>query len=231
METQALELAHQVDFSFWSLFMRATLTVKIVMLMLIAASFWSWSIIVKRHLLYRDARREAAVFDRLFWSGEPLDALYHQLGSDPKGSSERVFVAGMSEWERSHKSDGQLIAGVQSRIERSMDVAVLREAEKLQSGLTILATIGSIAPFIGLFGTVWGIMNAFIEIAAQQNTNLAVVAPGIAEALLATGLGLLAAIPAVIFYNKLSGDCDRIVAGYESFADEFATILSRQLDS
>ena len=112
-----------------------------------------------------------------------------------------------------------------------MDVAVLREAEKLQSGLTILATIGSIAPFIGLFGTVWGIMNAFIEIAAQQNTNLAVVAPGIAEALLATGLGLLAAIPAVIFYNKLSGDCDRIVAGYESFADEFATILSRQLDS
>jgi biopolymer transport protein TolQ len=112
-----------------------------------------------------------------------------------------------------------------------MDVAVVREAEDLQSGLTILATIGSTAPFIGLFGTVWGIMNAFIEIAEQQSTNLAVVAPGIAEALLATGLGLLAAIPAVIFYNKLSADSDRIVAGYESFADEFSTILSRQLDS
>jgi len=112
-----------------------------------------------------------------------------------------------------------------------MDVAVVREAEDLQSGLTILATIGSTAPFIGLFGTVWGIMNAFIEIAEQQNTNLAVVAPGIAEALLATGLGLLAAIPAVIFYNKLIADSDRIVAGYESFADEFSTILSRQLDS
>jgi biopolymer transport protein TolQ len=112
-----------------------------------------------------------------------------------------------------------------------MNVAVTREAESLQSGLSVLATVGSTAPFIGLFGTVWGIMNAFIEIAKQQNTNLAVVAPGIAEALLATGLGLLAAIPAVIFYNKLSVDSERIIAGYESFADEFATILSRQLDS
>jgi len=111
-----------------------------------------------------------------------------------------------------------------------MNVAVIREAEALQSGLSVLATVGSTAPFIGLFGTVWGIMNAFIEIAAQQNTNLAVVAPGIAEALLATGLGLLAAIPAVVFYNKLSADSERIIAGYESFADEFATILSRQLD-
>ena len=231
METQALELVHQVDFSFWALFLRATLTVKIVMLLLISASFWSWSIIFQRHIKYRSARKEAAQFDRAFWSGEPLDLLYKELGSSPKGYSASVFVAGMTEWERSHKSDGQLIAGVQSRVERSMDVAVLRASDELQSGLTILATIGSIAPFIGLFGTVWGIMNAFIEIAAQQNTNLAVVAPGIAEALMATGLGLLAAIPAVIFYNKLSGDCDRIVAGYESFADEFATILSRELDS
>ena len=231
METQALELAHQVDFSFWALFLRATLTVKIVMVLLILASFWSWSIIFQRHIKYRSARKEAAKFDRAFWSGEPLDLLFKELGSSPKGYSASVFVAGMTEWERSQKSDGQLIAGVQSRVERSMDVAVLRASDDLQSGLTILATIGSIAPFIGLFGTVWGIMNAFIEIAAQQNTNLAVVAPGIAEALLATGLGLLAAIPAVIFYNKLSGDCDRIVAGYESFADEFATILSRELDS
>ena len=112
-----------------------------------------------------------------------------------------------------------------------MDVAVGKEVDSLQSGLAILATVGSTAPFIGLFGTVWGIINAFIEIAEQQNTNLAVVAPGIAEALLATGLGLLAAIPAVIFYNKLSADSERIISGYESFADEFSTILSRQLDS
>jgi biopolymer transport protein TolQ len=137
----------------------------------------------------------------------------------------------MIEWRRSHRTDGGLIAGAQARIDRSMDVAINKESETLQKGLPILATIGSTAPFIGLFGTVWGIMSAFIEIAEQQNTNLAVVAPGIAEALLATGLGLLAAIPAVIFYNKLSADSDRIVAGYEAFADEFATILSRQLDA
>jgi len=137
----------------------------------------------------------------------------------------------MMEWRRSHRTDGGLIAGATARIDRSMDVAISKEAEKLQSGLTILATIGSASPFIGLFGTVWGIMNAFIEIAEQQNTSLAVVAPGIAEALLATGLGLLAAIPAVIYYNKLSADSERIIGGYGAFADEFATILSRQLDS
>ncbi len=231
METEVLALATDVDFSMWALFARATLTVKLVMLLLIGASFWSWSIIVQRTVLYRAARREAAQFDRLFWSGEPLDELYAELGPEPEGRAARVFVSGMTEWERSQKSNGQLIAGVQSRIERSMDVAVSREADELQKGLGVLATIGSTAPFIGLFGTVWGIMNAVIEIAAQQNTNLAVVAPGIAEALLATGLGLLAAIPAVVFYNKLSADSDRIIGGYESFADEFATILSRQLDA
>ena len=214
-------------FTFWALFGRATITVKIVMIMLIGSSFWSWSIIFKKLLLFRTARSEASNFDQAFWSGEPLDELFEKLN----GHTARVFASGMVEWERSHRSDGVMIAGAQARIDRSMDVAVVREAEDLQSGLTILATIGSTAPFIGLFGTVWGIMNAFIEIAEQQSTNLAVVAPGIAEALLATGLGLLAAIPAVIFYNKLSADSDRIVAGYESFADEFSTILSRQLDS
>jgi biopolymer transport protein TolQ len=137
----------------------------------------------------------------------------------------------MLEWRRSHRQDGGLIAGAQSRIDRSMDVAIAKEAGNLQRGLPVLATVGSTAPFVGLFGTVWGIMNAFIEIAQSGNTNLAVVAPGISEALLATGLGLMAAIPAVIFYNKLSADSDRIVSGYEAFADEFATILSRQLDS
>ncbi|MCW8844177.1 MAG: MotA/TolQ/ExbB proton channel family protein, partial [Rhodobacteraceae bacterium] len=149
----------------------------------------------------------------------------------PTGRAQRIFAAGMTEWHRSHRQDGGLIANATSRIDRSMDVAIVKEAEVLQKGLPVLATVGSTAPFVGLFGTVWGIMNAFIEIAAQQNTNLAVVAPGIAEALLATGLGLLAAIPAVIFYNKLSADSDRIIAGYEAFADEFATILSRQLDA
>lgn len=220
-----------IDFSMWGLFARATLTVKLVMVVLVISSFWSWSVIVQKLRTFRVARREAAQFDRAFWSGEPLDGLFEEIGPEPSGRSARIFAAGMMEWHRSHRQDGGLIANATSRIDRSMDVAVAKEAEELQKGLPILATIGSTAPFVGLFGTVWGIMNAFIEIAEQQNTNLAVVAPGIAEALLATGLGLLAAIPAVIFYNKLSADSDRIIAGYEAFADEFATILSRQLDS
>ncbi|MEO9819040.1 MAG: protein TolQ [Paracoccaceae bacterium] len=213
------------------MFAQATLTVKIVMFILIGASIWSWAIIIQKLITYRGARTQAEQFDRAFWSGEPLDGLFQEIGPTPKGSSQKIFAAGMTEWQRSHRDDGGLIANATSRIDRSMDVAIAKEAETLQSGLPVLATVGSTAPFIGLFGTVWGIMNSFIEIAEQQNTNLAVVAPGIAEALLATGLGLMAAIPAVIFYNKLSADSDRIVSGFEAFADEFATILSRQLDS
>ena len=230
MEAETLALAQEIDFSMWALFARATITVKIVMITLIIASFWAWSIIVQKLISYRRARAEAAAFDQKFWSSEPLDSLFDQIGAAPDGHSEKVFAAGMMEWRRSHRDDGGLIAGATARIDRSMDVAINKEADGLQKGLTVLATVGSTAPFIGLFGTVIGIMNAFIEIAEQQNTNLAVVAPGIAEALLATGLGLLAAIPAVVFYNKLSADSDRIIAGYEAFSDEFATILSRQLD-
>jgi biopolymer transport protein TolQ len=230
MEAETLALAHEIDFSMWALFARATLTVKIVMIILIVASFWSWSVIVQKLISYRRARSEAAAFDEKFWSGEPLDGLFDQIGADPDGQAEKIFASGMMEWRRSHRDDGGLIAGATARIDRSMDVAIAKEAETLEKGLSVLATVGSTAPFIGLFGTVIGIMNAFIEIAEQQNTNLAVVAPGIAEALLATGLGLLAAIPAVVFYNKLNADSDRILGGYEAFADEFATILSRQLD-
>lgn len=230
METEALALAQHTDFSMWALFWRATFTVKLVMIVLVIASVWGWAVIVDKFRQYGRARRETRKFEGQFWSGEPLDALYDQIGPTPSGRTERVFAAGMTEWRRSHKQDGEAIGGAHVRIDRSMDVAIQKEAESLQKGLPLLATIGSTAPFIGLFGTVIGIMNAFIEIGQQQSTNLAVVAPGIAEALLATGLGLLAAIPAVIFYNKLSADSDRIIAGYESFADEFATILSRQLD-
>jgi len=231
METETLTAAQAVDFSMLALFLRATLTVKIVMILLIFASIWSWGIIIQKFINFRISRRDAELFDRAFWSGDPLDELFERLGPEPKGASERIFAAGMVEWRRSHRSDGNLIAGAQARIDRSMDVAINRESERLNHGLTFLATVGSTAPFVGLFGTVWGIKNAFEEIAAQQSTNLAVVAPGISEALAATALGLLAAIPAVIFYNKLSTDADRIITGYDSFADEFATILSRQLDS
>ncbi len=231
MEADTLAAASQIDFSFLALFLRATFVVKLVMLLLVSASFYSWAIIVTKHLQYRRAREHAAEFDQAFWSGNPLDELFDEVGPAPEGSSEKVFAAGMLEWRRSHRADGRLIAGAQSRIDRSMDVAIAKEAEGLNRGLSFLATVASSAPFIGLFGTVWGIMHAFIEIAQQQNTNLAVVAPGIAEALFATGLGLLAAIPALIFYNKLTADSDNITAGYEAFADEFATILSRQLDA
>ena len=230
METEALVAASEIDFSVLALFLRATFTVKLVMLMLTFASIWSWSIIIQKFINYRTARKNAYLFDRAFWSGAPLDQLYEQVGSDPSGANEKIFAAAMSEWERSHRGEN-LIGGAQQRIDRSMDVAIARESENLNNGLTFLATVGSTAPFIGLFGTVWGIKNAFEEIAIQQNTNLAVVAPGIAEALVATALGLLAAIPAVIFYNKLSADADRLIGGYESFADEFSTILFRQLDT
>lgn len=231
METETLAAAAEIDFSFLALFLRATLMVKLVMILLIVASFWSWAIIATKLIAYRKAKAASGQFDQSFWSGEPLDELFDQIGPTPEGASEKVFASGMLEWRRSHREDGGLIAGAQARIDRSMDVAIAKEGESLNNGLSFLATVAATAPFVGLFGTVWGIMNAFIEIAQQQNTNLAVVAPGIAEALMATGLGLLAAIPALIFYNKLSSDSDNILAGYEAFADEFATILSRQLDS
>lgn len=231
MGPEELALASELDFSLTSLFWQATPTVKAVMIMLIAASFWAWAIIVQKFINYRGSRAEAEAFDREFWSGEPLDELFDKIGPDPSGAAHKIFAAGMSEWRRSHKDDGQLIAGATARIDRSMDIAISKEEEKLTNGLGFLATVGATAPFVGLFGTVWGIKHAFEQIAISQNTNLAVVAPGIAEALVATALGLVAAIPAVIFYNKLSADADRLMSRYEAFADEFTTILSRQLDS
>ncbi|MEZ7812778.1 MAG: biopolymer transport protein TolQ [Paracoccaceae bacterium] len=231
MDTQTLATAREIDFSLLALFLRATFTVKIVMLLLMSMSLWSWAIIIQKHLSYAVARRHASIFDRAFWSGEPLDELFEKIGPSARGAPERIFFAGMLEWRRSHRKDGGLIAGAQARIDRSMDVAIAKESEKLNKGLSFLATVGSTAPFVGLFGTVWGIKHSFEQIAISQNTNLAVVAPGIAEALLATAVGLIAAIPAVVFYNKLNSDSEQILGGFEAFADEFSTILSRQLDT
>jgi biopolymer transport protein TolQ len=228
---EPIQAAQALDFSLLALFVRASLTVKIVMIMLIVASVWAWAIIIQKFLAFATARREAARFDRAFWSGEPLDDLYDRMGERPSGASERIFAAGMTEWRRSHRDDGAMIPGGTSRIDRAMNVAIQREETRLFRGLSFLATVGSTAPFIGLFGTVWGIKTAFEGIAMSQDTSLAVVAPGIAEALLATALGLLAAIPAVVFYNKLSGDAERVTGNWEAFAEEFSTLLSRQLDS
>ena len=228
METEALALAQEIDFSLWALFARATITVKAVMIMLIIASFWSWSIIIQKLITYRAARAEADRFDRAFWSGEPLDGLFEEIGTTPSGRSQRVFAAGMTEWRRSHRSDGGLIAGAQARIDRSMDVAINKEAEGLRKGLPILATVGSTAPFIGLFGTVWGIMNSFRSLANMTQATLASVAPGISEALIATAMGLFAAIPAVIAYNRFSAGAESLIARYDVFVEEFASIVNRQ---
>ena len=230
METDVLGAAAELDFSLMALFLRATVTVKIVMVVLILASFWSWAIIIQKLINYRAARNQGDTFEEAFWSGQPLDQIYDRVGQKPKSSIEKIFTAGMAEWRRSHFSDGGMMANAQARIDRAMNVAIGRESDSLMSGLTFQATVGAISPFVGLFGTVWGIKHSFEQIAVQQSTNLAVVAPGIAEALLATALGLLAAIPAVIFYNKLSGDAERLVAEHETFADEFSMILSRQFD-
>ena len=231
MQTALIAAEIGGSITIWGMFAQATITVKLVMISLVVASFWTWSIIVQKSIQYRAAKREAEEFDQAFWSGEPLDGLFDQIGPEPDGAAQKIFAAGMTEWRRSHREDGGLIPGATSRIDRSMDVAISKEVKVLTKGLPVLATTGSTAPFVGLFGTVFGIMHAFVQIAEQQNTSLAVVAPGIAEALLATGLGLMAAIPAVVYYNKFSADSDAILGTYEAFADEFATILSRQLDS
>ncbi len=230
MEQETLALAQEADFTLVALFFRASFIVQLVMVALIVASVWVWTIAFTKIAMFRRSRGNASAFDQAFWSGEPLDELYDQVADTPSSASERVFVAGMTEWRRSLRDDGALIPGVQQRVDRSMDVAIARESQRMTNGLNFLATTGATAPFVGLFGTVWGIMRSFQEIAISGQTSLAVVAPGIAEALLATGLGLLAAIPAVILYNKLSSDADEIVGTFESFADEFSTLLSRQLD-
>ena len=220
-----------IDFSIWALFSRATLPVKLVILLLIGLSIWSWTIAINKRLALNLARRRSAKFDQSFWSGEPLDELFDQMSTAPLGGSEVIFTAGMTEWRRSHREDGAMIAGAQSRIERSMDVALNKEANYLQSSLGILASIGSVAPFIGLFGTVWGIMNSFRGLAGANQATLSAVAPGISEALIATAIGLFAAIPALIAYNRYISETDLLLSHYESFIDEFSSVLHREVHS
>lgn len=220
-----------VDFSVLALFISASLVVKIVMIGLLGASIWCWAIIIDKSLLFGRAGRAMNRFERTFWSGQSLEELYQSMSDRPNVGLGAVFVAAMREWKRSHEQNASSFMGIHQRLDKVLDVAITRESASLEKGLRFLATVGSSAPFIGLFGTVWGIMTAFQSIAASKSTNLAVVAPGIAEALFATALGLLAAIPAVIAYNKLSGDANKLVGRLEGFADEFSTILSRQLEA
>ena len=218
------------DLSIFGLFWAAHIVVKIVMLGLLIASVWVWAIVIDKTVLFNRSRHAMDRFEKNFWSGQSLEELYRSLSERPAYSMAALFVAAMREWKRSFESQVRSFAGLQMRIEKVMEVTIAREIERLERRLLVLATVGSAGPFIGLFGTVWGIMTSFQSIAASKNTSLAVVAPGIAEALFATAIGLVAAIPATIFYNKFASEVNKQTQRLEGFADEFAAILSRQID-
>jgi biopolymer transport protein TolQ len=218
--------------SIWHLIVQADLVVKSVMLLLFVASLWCWAVIFDKSFRLMRLRQKANAFERDFWSGAPLDELYRRLAKRADHPMALMFATAMEEWREAPKTvDVSYNRGLVGRIARVMELTMDREVEALERHLPSLATIGSTAPFVGLFGTVWGIMNSFQSIAMTKNTTLAVVAPGIAEALFATALGLLAAIPAVVAYNKLSGELDRYADRLSSFSEEFTVVLSRELDS
>jgi biopolymer transport protein TolQ len=216
------------------MFLRADYVVKAVMILLLLASLWSWTIIFNKLVALSGLKRKARRFEKLFWSGQSLDELYQQFAARNDHPLAAMFIAGLREWRRAFEATGGVresaLPGVKERIEKAMSVTILRETDGIERQLGMLATIGSVSPFVGLFGTVWGIMNSFSAIAARHDTTLAVVAPGIAEALFATAMGLLAAIPAVIFYNRFVAEIGRYVNLLDAFSDEFFAILSRQLD-
>ena len=221
-----------LDFSLIALFLRADLVVKSVIVLLFLASVWCWAIIFQKVVAIRRLNGRSNEFEKVFWSGNSLDDLYDRISQQPRDPMSAIFAAAMREWRRSPTSHGSgAAAGLAARIDRVMQITMAREMDRAERYMTFLATTGATAPFVGLFGTVWGIMASFQSIAISKNTSLAVVAPGIAEALFATALGLLAAIPAVIAYNKLSRDLDRYAGRLESFSGEFGAILSRELDT
>ena len=226
--------AEMGDLTIWGLFLRAHWVVKAVMIMLFFASVWTWAIILDKMWRLRRLESRALKFEDAFWSGGSLDDLYERVGQRPSDPMTAVFSSAMREWRRSAArglvQQAATRTGLQARIDRVMQVTLGREMDRLERYMIFLASVGSTAPFIGLFGTVWGIMNSFQAIAVTKQTSLAVVAPGIAEALFATALGLVAAIPAVVAYNKISNDLGRYGGRLEAFAVEFSAILSRQLE-
>ena len=228
---QAANLAAPgVDLSLFSLFMQADIVVKLVMVALLIASICVWAIVFAKIIDLRRINRQADAFEDRFWSGGSLDDLYEQQGAQPQHPMAAVFGAAMAEWRRTARISGVDIArtGVKERVDRAVSVTITREMERLERWMIFLASVGSIAPFVGLFGTVWGIMRSFSSIAQMHNTNLSVVAPGIAEALFATAIGLVAAIPAVLGYNSISVSLGRFASRLDGFGSEFGAILSRQ---
>ncbi|MEK9692779.1 MAG: protein TolQ [Rhodospirillaceae bacterium] len=218
------------DMSVWGLFLQADVVVKVVMIVLLLASLWSWAIIFEKWFRLRTMWARADAFEEAFWSGGSLEDLFYRAEKGRPHPMSSIFTSAMREWRRSGTRNVGDVAGLAQRIERVMYVTLGREMDKAERHMTFLASVGSTAPFIGLFGTVWGIMNSFQAIAMSKDTSLAVVAPGIAEALFATALGLVAAIPAVLAYNKLSSDFGRYVTRLEAFSSEFGAIISRQLE-
>jgi biopolymer transport protein TolQ len=220
-------------FNLVSMFLTAGWVVKSVMILLLLASLFSWAIIFNKWLALSALKRKAAKFEKLFWSGQSLDELYQQIAPKTDHPMAATFTAALREWRRAFENGNpreNQVAGVKERIDKAMNVTILRETDGIERQLGFLATVGSVSPFVGLFGTVWGIMNAFSAIAARHDTTLAVVAPGIAEALFTTAMGLLAAVPAVVFYNRFVNEIGRYVNRLDAFAEEFSAILSRQLE-
>ena len=229
---QVVGLGGATDFSIWKLFLRADWVVKSVIIVLILASLYSWNVIVSKILRMRQLKKLEREFEDIFWSGNSFEDLYETLNFNKSDPKSKIFCAAILEWKKSKSQFDQSsnLNLLKDRMQRSMTVIFNKESENVEKNLTFLATAGSTAPFIGLFGTVWGIMNSFKSIAIAQNTNLAVVAPGIAEALFATALGLFVAIPAVVAYNKISNDISKYFISLETFMDEFTTIFFRQLE-
>ena len=221
--------------SMWDLVWASDTVTKVVMIGLIAASVWSWAIIIEKLGTLRQVKQRSRKFEERFWSGGSLDRLYDAIGTHPSDPMSALFVAAMKEWKRTNimksKTDrGLRGVSLQQRIEKSMTVSMDKEVEALDTRMGFLASTGSVAPLVGLFGTVWGIINSFNAIAATQSNSLSAMAPGIAEALFTTAFGLIAAIPAVVAYNKISSDIDRYAKRLENFMVEFSSILSREID-
>ena len=235
METAIIsENISSIDFSLLSLFLKADFVVKSVIIILVIASVWSWKIIIEKLIIIKRLKQLENEFDEIFWSGNSFDDLYETFNFNTNDPKSKIFCAAIAEWKKTDNFTGKMkelnINSLKERMNRSMQVIFNKESETIEKHLTFLATAGSTAPFIGLFGTVWGIMNSFQSIAIAQNTNLSVVAPGIAEALFATALGLFVAIPAVVSYNKITSDLSKYFLSVESFIDEFTTIFFRQLE-
>ena len=228
-------VSEAIDFSLFSLFLRADMIVKSVIIILIISSIYSWTIIVEKIVKMKRLKQLDKEFDEIFWSGNSFDDLYDTFNYNKSDPKSKIFCSAFEEWKKSNKDIDSINSTglnlLKERMLRSMQIAFNKESEIIEKNLTFLATAGSTAPFIGLFGTVWGIMNSFKSIAIAQNTNLSVVAPGIAEALFATALGLFVAIPAVVAYNKITNDLSKYFISLETFMDEFTTIFFRQLEN